>query len=177
MNQRINASLGLNAATLSLACLAHMEQEEAMLSATLDSLRCVRTALMHGDLSALNEALDRQAHTARAANELRLRRAELRRGLAATLGVSPQSVTLQMLAVRFPGEVGQRLEHCRERLGRLATEVDQLNRGNAALVQYSLDFLHRFLVEITGGVTAGARYSFAGVLEEAACGSMIEAKG
>src|SRR5688572_21411620 len=93
-----------DATTLSLACLAHMQQEEAMLAETLESLQQVRTALRGSNLDSLKDALDRQARIARASTELRDRRASLRRDMAAVLGVPPRSVNLTMLAAWLPGD-------------------------------------------------------------------------
>lgn len=162
---------------LSLACLAHMQQEEAMLAETLDSLRLVRAALRGGSLDSLKDALDRQARLAHASQELRERRARLRREMSAVLGIAPQSVTLKMLAARLPGDAGTRLASCRDRLSAMAAEVDHLNRANAALVGQSLDFLERFFIEITGGDRGGAGYSSAGATRAPALGSIIEARG
>jgi hypothetical protein len=162
--------------TLSLTCLAHMEQEEAMLGATLDSLQQVRTALLGGDLSALEQALQSHASTARAADELRLRRGQLRSQLGAALGIEPRKVTLQEVAARLPLQDGQRLMRCRDRLKQMAAQVERLNRGNAALVQHSMEFLHQFLVSVTGGDAVGDRYHASGRVEKPACGSVFEGR-
>ena len=58
-----------DAARLSLACLAHLEQEEALLSATLTSLHQVRAALVNNNLQDLKTALAQQAHIAQAGEE------------------------------------------------------------------------------------------------------------
>jgi len=168
---------GPDSERLALACLAHMEQEEAMLGESLESLRQVRAALAEGDLSSLAAALDRQGHAVRAADELRRRRAELRQSLARAFRLPLASVTLHTLATVFPGDAADRLRRCRERLMAMAGEVDRLNRGNALLVRQFLDFLQRFFVAITGGSQTGGCYNTAGKLEQAECGSMIEMRG
>src|SRR5262245_49263937 len=104
-----------DAMALSLTCLAHMEHEEAMLSATLESLRQIREALLGRDLAALQRAVDVQAHTERAARELRVRRAELRAHLGTRLNLNPQTVTLREVAARLPGEHGMKIRRCRDR--------------------------------------------------------------
>lgn len=173
-------SIGLaepKATTVSLACLAHMQQEEAMLAETLDSLRQVRAALRGGNLDLLKEALDRQGRIARASGELRDRRTSLRREMSSLLGVAPREVTLRSLAARLPPDVAGHLTTCRERLSNMAAEVDHLNRANAALVGQSLDFLGRFLTEITDGDPGGEGYSANGVSRAPVLGSIIEARG
>ena len=148
-----------------------------MLAETLASLREIRAALRGGGMSALADALDRQARIARASQELNDRRAKLRRDMAAVLGVAPQQVTLGMLAARLPGEAGDRLARCRERLNDMATEIDRLNSANAALVGHSLDFLERFFIEITGGDRGAAAYGPTGDTRQPAVRSIIEARG
>jgi len=165
-----------DATTLSLTCLAHMEQEEAMLSATLDSLQRVRAALLGRDLAALERAVELQAHTERAAQELLVRRAELRVQLGTRLKLNPQTITLKEVAMRLPGEQGLKIARCRDRLHRMAAEIGRLNRGNAALVQHSMDFLHKFLVSVTGGDAVGDRYGSSGGIERATCGSLFEGR-
>ncbi len=162
---------------LAWTCLAHLEQEGAMLQAVLDSLQHVRTALLGGDLKALTLALERQEQTARASAELRRRRTQLREELAALLGTTPAAVTIQMLVVCLPEDLGQRLTGCGARLRQMTADVEELNRGNMALIRYSADFLHQLLVEITGGEDRGPGYSPAGVRQDAPCGSLIEARG
>ena len=148
-----------------------------MLGECLESLRQVRAALTQGNFASLNAALAQQGKTSRAADELRERRTKLRRKLASVLGVAPQTVTVQMLAVRLAGDTGERLTACRNRLRIMAAEVDRLNRANAALVSQSLDFLERFFVEITGGEHGGRSYDCSGTSRQSECGSIIEARG
>ncbi len=169
---------------LALTCLAHMEQEEALLSATLTCLQQMRSALVAGNLQALTTALESQKHTAQAGEDLRSRRAALRSELAGTLGVPPESATLQMVVdvmVRSKdhatAQTGQRLGRCRERLRKMATDVDQVNCSNATLIWHSMNFLQRLLAEITGATTAPDRYNPAGRRTEASCGSLFEARG
>lgn len=177
MTQQIAALAPPDPATLSLACLAHMQQEEAMLAETLESLQQIRSALLEGALDALKTALDRQSRLASASAELRQRRARLRREMSLALGISPEEVTLLGLAARLPRDVAVRLTDCRERLRAMTVEVDRLNRANAALVGQSLDFLERFLTEMTDGDRRGAGYSPTGATREAVLGSIFEARG
>lgn len=166
-----------DASRLSLAWLAHLQQEEALLAETLDSLRQVRAALREGALDALKAALDRQAHIAHASVELRERRAAMRREVSEVLGLAERDVTLASLADHLPRELALHVRACRDRLSEMAGEVDRLNRANAALVGQSLEFLERFLLEMTAGDNTGARYSGNGAACEPHMGSLIEARG
>ena len=93
------------------------------------------------------------------------------------MGIAWESVTVQMLALRLPDERGDRLARCRERLRNMATEVDHVNQGNAALVWHCLNFMQGLLVEITGGESSGARYNAGGRRQEPECGSLIQRRG
>jgi hypothetical protein len=139
-------------------------------------LREVRTALRHGDTAALNVALAGQASAAGAAEERNARRRDLCWEWAADLEISPESVTLTVLADHLSGEAGSRVTHFRDRLTQLATEVDEFNRGNAALVGHCLDFLQQLLAEAVG-VADSPRYGPRGAQLPATCGSLIEARG
>ncbi len=157
-------------------CLSHLEQEEAMLSATLSSVRDMRSALMKGDLDRLAQSLQRQQHTAHAAVELRKIRTRLKEHLAAALGIPPEDVTLSLLAQHTSATVTQRILSSRGRLAKVASEVDALNRGNAALVRQSAELLHRFLSSLTGRSTQSARYASSGQLEDGDCDPMFQTR-
>lgn len=165
------------ASRLPLVWLAHLQQEEALLAETVESLRQIRAALREGALDALKAALDRQARIANASVELRERRTSLRREVSTVLGLSARDVTLTSLAEYLPREVAAHMLACRDRLTGMAAEVDRLNSANAALVGQSLEFLERFLLEMTAGNQAGCRYSGNGTACEPLMGSLIEARG
>ncbi len=157
-------------------CLSHLEQEEAMLSATLSSVRDIRSALMKGDLDGLAQSLQRQQHTAHAAVELRKTRTRLKEHLAAALGVPLEDVTLRLLAQHTSATVTQRILTSRARLAKVASEVDALNHGNAALVRQSAELLQRFLSSLTGRSTQSARYASSGQLEDGGCDPMFQTR-
>ena len=152
-------------------------RKRALPSATLTSLHQVRAALVSNNLQALRTALEQQCDIAQAGKDLRCKRDLLRQELAAVTGTASESVTVQMLALCLPGERGDRLERCRQRLRQMATEVDQVNRGNATLVWHCLNFMQGLLVAITGGESTGGRYNAGGQRQEAACGSLIQMRG
>jgi hypothetical protein len=164
-------------AAVSLAWLAHLQQEEALLAETLASLGAVRSALRGGDLESLHAALEQQARIADASSELLGRRARLRSELSYALGVPPDAVTLATLATAAPPDVAGHLRACRERLRGMSAEVDRLNRANAALAAQSLDFLQRFLSEITDTDSAGAVYGPSGSPHAPVAGALLEGRG
>ncbi len=96
--------------------------------------------------------------------------------MAAALGVDESTATLERLVLQLDGPKGDRLRAAAERVRGLALEVDDLNRRNAGVVNHCLNFTRRFLSEITGGGTA-ERYGPTGAHLEAACGSLLSARG
>src|SRR6266849_4488796 len=157
---------------LALICLAHMDREELLLSETRECLRRVRDALLQDDGAAVREALTRQNYLAQTSEEIWAQRGRFCQSVAAALDIPLNGVTLQLLAARVPGELGERLAACRLRVRRLAKEVDELNRGNAALIGYSLQFVHQLLVALTGGEAMGERYGPIGKVPSMGCGSV-----
>lgn len=170
----------LDDARLAELGLKHLEREETLLEATLSALQRIRVALLAGDLEVLAETQRQHEELVRAGNVLRQERARFRQEAAQLLGGTSsagESVTLQTLAARLPGEAGEQLAQGRERLRRLAREVEHLNGSNVSLIYYCLDFLDRFFMEITGREPSGGRYGPSGTHQEAACGSILEARG
>jgi hypothetical protein len=174
MNQKpIERSSPEILANMALVCLAHMDQEEMLLAQTRECLRRVREALLHDDAAAVAEALARQNHLAQTSEQIGATRGQLLQSVAAALDVPLSGVTLQLLAARVPGELSERLAACRVRVQRLAKEVDELNRGNAALIGYSLQFVHQLLIALTGGEAIGDRYGPVGKVPSMGCGSVV----
>lgn len=167
----------LTDAMLSSRCLAHLEREEALLTATREALRQVHAALVRHDLRALTVALERQGALAGTAESLRHERDRLRQDLAAALGVPVDAARVRALAERLPGPDGERLRRVRARLKGLAEEVEVLNHSNAFLVRACLDFQQRLLDCLTGSVGAGPCYDPTGQVRPAARGALLEAQG
>jgi hypothetical protein len=156
-------------------CLQHLEHEQAILQAALEALQEGRHALVTGNTAALTEAVHRQEVAADAFAALRLHRDEFRRTAAAVLGTSPHDITLRALSAALPGEAA-RFDAARERLARLAIQVRQLSSQNATLIHTCLDFVQRFLRDLTGAA-APTRYGRAGKMQESACGSLLQVRG
>jgi hypothetical protein len=162
--------------SLGHVCLEHLAQEEAQLDATLDALQGVRAAVLGCDPAALGAALAYQEKIAQLAEFLGERRSALRHYAATRLGLTPTSVTLETLSAHVPPLTASQIAAARVRLRRQAAEIDQLNRSNASLISYSLDFLQRFFDDLTGRPRDG-RYGPSGALQTASSGSLINARG
>jgi hypothetical protein len=162
-------------ATLARLCLEHVAREEAQLGATRDAVGAIRDALLGKNQDALAAALERHEEAARRGEELNLRRDAFRRDVARKLGVPHESVTLDLLADRFPDMAGA-IAQSQARLRQLAAEVERLNHSNAALLSYCLDFLQRFFDQLTGTPRV-RRYGPSGALTASSIDSLINARG
>ncbi len=161
---------------LARLCLDHLALEEAHVRATLASLRTVRAALLANDQAALDDALMRHEGTVRRGEELRRARDGFRQEIGELLGLAPGEVNLSLLCSRLPADAGATLSARQEGLRRDAAEADHLNRSNAVLLHYCLDFLQRFFQDLTGR-PAEVRYGPAGALRDTPSGSLIDARG
>jgi hypothetical protein len=161
---------------LARLALEHIADEEAQLQEALATLHDVRAALLGRDPAAVGNTLARQEECARRAEEMRRRRATFQQQAAELLGVPPESVNLDLLAVNMPRADAERLVAEQARLRGLAAEVGRVNGVNATLLYHCLDFFRRFFDDLTGGPRDG-RYGPAGALAAAPCGSLINARG
>jgi hypothetical protein len=161
---------------LSLACLAHFDREEEMLAESAQVLRDVRRCLLTSDLEGLAGALQRQREAAGAAVELARRRRRLRERLCGELGVPEEQFTLRTLADRSSGGLRERLLASRQSLLRLAGEIEQVNRGNQALIRQSVGLLHSLLGSLSDQGAGTRRYTALGGIEPGGSGSLFQSR-
>jgi flagellar biosynthesis/type III secretory pathway chaperone len=176
MNENSTAARPAPLQDLVLACLAHFEQEEALLSASVEALREVRRSLIHGDLPGLQQAIGRQQGAARTAVGLFEMRQRLRQRLAEQLRVPAEQATLRALAERCSGPAREQLLQARQRLLERTTEIERLNRGNVALMHQSMALLQRLAEGLSAEGTGTPRYTAQGNLEHGSCGHFLQAR-
>ncbi len=89
MNEDFNRDSIVNSTAddLALRCLAHLEQEDAMLQASWELVQQTRKALLERDQQRLHELLERQQPTAVAAQKLHSARQMIRRDIAACFSI------------------------------------------------------------------------------------------
>jgi len=162
--------------TLVLACLAHFEQEEAMLAASLEALREVRRSLIQGELGGLQAAMAQQQQAAQTAAALTETRHRLRQRLADQLGVHVEQTTLRALAARISGPLREQLLQVRQRLGGMAREIERLNRGNLALMRQSIALLQKLVECLSAEGSGTLRYTATGDIEHGSCGHFLQAR-
>jgi hypothetical protein len=176
MNEKPHRETPPTADHLVLTCLAHFEQEEAMLAASLEALRAIRQHLLRGDLEGLQQALSQQQQAATTAVELGRRRQLLRARLAAQLGLPVDQVTLRTLADQATGTLRGRLLKSRQRLLDMAADIERLSRGNQALVQQSMELLQKLLGSLCSQGPGTPRYTASGTIEPGSCGHFFQAR-
>jgi hypothetical protein len=161
---------------MAVGCLTHLAREEAMLATTVEVLREVRRGLLKSDLDVLTRALEQQREAADAAVELTDQRRRLRERWSGELGVSTEQLTFRTLAERSSGVLRARLLASRRRLLQMAGEIEQLNRGNQALIQQSVGLLQLLLGSLNGQGSGTTRYTASGDIEPGGCGPFIQSR-
>lgn len=163
-----------NPDTLAVACIGHLQQEEAMLTSTLEMLQQIRAALVNRNQAALAEALEAQQRSEKSASELHASRELVRLRIGRCLGLPPAEATLKQLSQRVTGELRERLSAGRRRLAELTMEIDSVNRCNAVLVQQSMGLLNQVLFCLTGQDGSSQRYGASGQMSSGNSGSVIQ---
>ncbi len=165
-----------NADNLARVCLEQLERERSHLETIKQLLDQTHATLLSADPGGLAVVMQQQQQAAEATAKMRQDRASFRQEIARAWAVLPATVTLPWLANVLGEEMGQRLLQERQALQHLSAEVRKVLESNAALMFFCLDFLQRFFADLSGSQPSGC-YGPVGALQEAPCGSIIEARG
>lgn len=152
----------------------HLGDEERTLIAVLESVRALHQTLRELDGESLAQALQNEMDALRVAEGIQKQRKRIRAEAASELGVSPQELTLGRLAQNTTGDVRSSIVESREKLATMASEMDRLNRQNAAMIQQSLLLMRGIVGRLTGTAAPGESYNAGGGREEAHVGSIIQ---
>jgi hypothetical protein len=156
--------------------LEHAGREEQALEAQLAAGHVLRDALVSAAADRLERLHQQQAGVMDEAGRLKEQRRRFRQHAAAILGIPTGDVNLSAVVARLlPGQ-GEALAQRQRRLRDLGGEVERLSQNNAALIYYGLDFLQRFVADLTGEYGA-SRYSAAGRRQRPARGPFIQLRG
>jgi hypothetical protein len=161
---------------LLLACLAHLEQEEAFQTQLLELAQGMRDVLIKGDLEGLARILRERQDLERLVQERKAARRRLQAQAAVLLRESNAAITLTDIVQRLGPEAGV----LRQRLGelkRLANRIARLNLGNALLIRHHLEFLHRVLHQLIGEPASVERYRPAGTERSGCSGVLLQTQG
>ncbi|MBI3408006.1 MAG: flagellar export chaperone FlgN [Planctomycetes bacterium] len=167
----------MNHDRITAICRDLIRQEEALLTGVLVSLHGLRAGLLAGDWKQLAVGVQGLHELSEKRDANRSARQDSRVELGVALGLRGAAATFEQAFRALPSHLAEPLRSARDRLGRLAREVQLLNHASALLTQYVLDFLQRFFVELAGGHADSLRYGPDGALRSPACGSLIQARG
>ena len=154
--------------------LDHLNHENDTLSAMLDAIRGVHVALRDLDDEALQISLEAESRELTTNVAIQERRRELQFELAPLLNVSPQDVTLRRLSAATSGNARDSIMSIWRSLSEMATEIDRLNRQNAAMIGQSLAIARNVLEQIAGVSGAGESYSATGTRAESHVGPLMQ---
>lgn len=144
----------------------HLNDEEAVLKATLECLAASRESLIGNDLDGFSHALGEQVEHNRKADELQNQRNQLLHEVGQELQIECSSISLREIAERLPSESSEALSETRERLQKLITEIKKYNLHNALLIRQSVDLTREVLAHLTKEELSGDVYDSAGAKDD-----------
>jgi hypothetical protein len=152
----------------------HLVNEEQTLVAVLEAVRELHLSLRELDGDKLAKALEVETAALRDAEAQQGQRQQFRQEVARELGIAPQDFTLGKLVPRTTGKLQETIVGSRERLSAMSTEVDRLNRQNAAMIQQSLMLMRGIVSRLTRTAGASESYNAGGGRDEAHVGSLLQ---
>ncbi|WP_010583809.1 flagellar export chaperone FlgN [Schlesneria paludicola] len=154
--------------------LSHLGDEQAALAAMLTAVRGVHQALRDLDDEALQKSLADEANGLASSLAVQQQRQLLQQELATVLHVDPRDVTLNRLASATSGTLHDSIEAIWRSLKEMASEVERLNRQNAAMIAQSLAIARGVVERLTGVAGVGESYGATGNRAESHVGPIIQ---
>ena len=154
--------------------LSHLGEETASFAAMLDAVRGVHTALRQLDDELLGQCLEAEHRELTSVLALQERRQALQEQLAPQLQLAPREVTLRRLMQSTSGSLREAIERGWRSLSEMATELDRLNRQNAAMIKLSMSIAKGVIDRLTGMKTVGESYNAVGAKAETHVGPLIQ---
>ena len=154
--------------------LDHLNQENNTLAAMLDAIRGVHVALRDLDDEALQKSLEAESRELTTNVAIQERRRELQFELAPLLNLPPQDVTIRRLTAATSGNARDSIESIWHSLTEMTTEIDRLNRQNAAMIGQSLMIARNVIEQLAGVAGVGESYNAVGVRSESHVGPLIQ---
>lgn len=134
-----------------------LRREEEVLRGSQESLRRVQQALKQGDLDSLHQARIEQERLTADLRDISTGRMDAVRVLAHAVGVPVLNPALTEITDRLPSGSAEELRLMRDRLRATVSEVVELQKTNATLIQ-SLRSFFRGVLSGLSGPEAPARY-------------------
>ena len=151
----------------------HLNDEEQSLVSVLEAVRALHESLRVLDGDALAQALESETVALKQAEELQQRRQQIRSEAANALGLPPKDFTLGLLAEKATGPLQTSVVESRQKLVEMSSEMDRLNRQNAAMIQQSLTLMRNIVGRLTN-TAGGESYSASGARNETHVGSLMQ---
>jgi hypothetical protein len=168
-------SLAVNLAVqqLSAETLQLLGRESGVLESMIRQIASIKAAIVARNTDQLSAAANglQQMHQQR--QRLTELRHQLRRRIAAQLGIEESAATVRLLAQQADEPTRRQLETERQRLLELATQALQLNRGNLSLAAHFAQ-IAQHMIELLTGASAAPRYDKSGQLDNAQAGSTFQ---
>lgn len=161
---------------LTALCEEIVAHEEANLHALLTVVRELRRLAASGKTEALANVARLAGDANAALADIQRNRQHFRQEAARILKAKPATLTLRVVAEHLPPAQAASVAAGRQRLLGLARELEQVNRGTALVVWWSLDFVRQVFARLLGRPLRG-RYSARGTIQAAVCGPTWQARG
>jgi len=153
---------------------SHLSDEERTLQSVLEAVRDLHQSLRQLDGEALAQALQNETAALQAAEQLQRQRQQIRNDAASELGLSPNEFSLGLLAQKTSGTLQAVVVSSRQKLADMSSEMDRLNRQNAAMIQQSLVLMRGIVGRLTRTAAPSESYNAGGAREEAHVGSLVQ---
>ncbi len=157
-------------------CLAHLSVEEAALQAARAGLVELHDAVVRGTITDLTAAVERAGKLADQTREARAVRLTFCRSMADALDLSPESITLSVIASRLPVPLADRIAAARDRLQALSADLRNHASRTASVVGHCRTFLRKLFADLTDSGAAAIPYG-PGPRPTAASGAILVARG
>jgi hypothetical protein len=154
--------------------LAHLDDETSSLAAMLAAVRGVHQALRQLDDEGLGLALEAESRELASSTLMQQRRHRLQVELAPGLGLAAPDVTLRRLVTVTSGPMHDAIDHGWRLLAEMASEIERLNRQNAAMIGQSLAIARGVVERLTGVSAVGESYNAGGARVETHVGPLIQ---
>jgi len=174
MNSHSGPSLGPS--ELGQLCRDLILQEDGQLRHTLATLHQLRQRIATGGLEGLDSTLQDALAANTSIQQLTRQRECFQQTMASVLKVAPHEITLRRIEHYLSPPDTSFVRQERERLRRLAQEVEQVAQGTALVVWWCLDLIGQVFCRLSGQPVR-SRYSASGKVQRASCGPTWQGRG
>jgi flagellar biosynthesis/type III secretory pathway chaperone len=154
--------------------LQHLDAETSTFTAMLAAVRGVHEAMVKLDNELLKESLAAEIRELDSVLTLQQKRSDLRDELARVLENGPDDITLRRLVSFTTGSLRESIEQVWKSLSTMASELQRLNRLNAAMIGQSMAIARGVVERLTGTQATSESYSADGSRSTSHVGSIVQ---